>query len=53
MRKDKVSRPSRNIQLLSGEMHDPRFLRGTVLMRRMNARGKSGAGRSTPHLRPP
>ncbi len=39
-------------QELSGEMHAPRFLSGTVLMRRMNASGASGSGRSCPQRSP-
>ena len=45
--------PCSAIHALSGDMHPPRFLRGTVRMRRIYARGASISGRSMPHRRPP
>ncbi len=44
--------PWRNIHELSGEMQAPRLRSGTVRIRRMNASGRNGSGRSMPQRRP-
>mmetsp|Transcript_47718 Transcript_47718/g.137835 ORF Transcript_47718/g.137835 Transcript_47718/m.137835 type:complete len:206 (+) Transcript_47718:521-1138(+) len=53
MRRGSVSIPCRNIHELSGEMQPPRFLRGTVRIRKMYASGAKGSGRSCPQRSPP